>query len=65
MIDRLTKGCRGVVSFALVFIGTPGQGFGTSLLNSSDKVDARPAKLCDREAQSSPRFAILDPSIRV
>src|SRR5712664_4644429 len=53
-----------LVSFTLVFIVTPGQGFGTSLLNSSDKVDARPAKLCDREAQSSPRFAILDPSIR-
>ena len=29
-----------------------------------EEVDARPAKLCDREAQSSPRFAILDPSVR-
>ena len=26
--------------------------------------DARPAKLCDREAQSCTRFAILDPSVR-
>jgi len=40
-IDLFSRCCR-LVSFTLVFIVTPGQGFGTSLLNSSDKVDARP-----------------------